>query len=140
MGARQKEWARQARIRLTLALGGVCQVCAGKDSLTFDCREPMGGSHHAWDSSSRMSFYRAQARTGNITLLCHFCNSCKAGMSPDEYMSAVQHVRTSERIHRASYSPGEGTALTPADRRECFRFVCSTIRAFRDGPEQIKSA
>ena len=137
MGARQKQWARAAKYRLTLALGGVCQVCATDRELTFDCIEPQGADHHAMDSSRRMSFYRGQARAGNVALLCHFCNSCKSGMTALEYRSALQHVRTSERIHLQSSTPGEGTPLSPSDRRECFRFVCSTLRAIRNGPRAI---
>lgn len=129
MGARQKDWARRARIRLTLALGGVCQVCGEANNLTFDCLVARGGAHHRFDTSARMSFYHREARAGNVALLCHFCNSCKADLNRSDYESAVQFVRQSESLLSQSGTPGGEHAMTPAVRRECWKEITSRIRA-----------
>lgn len=79
MGARQKEWARRARSRLMEELGEVCAECGEVACLTFDCIEPKGSRHHRLDTASRMCFYHAEHRRGNVQVLCLWCNSAKAG-------------------------------------------------------------
>ena len=71
---RQKLWARQARLRLISALGGCCAFCHSQDDLQFDCLEPAGHRHHALEPSARISFYRREARRGNLRLLCADCH------------------------------------------------------------------
>lgn len=140
MGARQKAWAKGARCRLVTALGGQCVACCSRDNLTFDCRKATGCSHHPWDSSQRMSYYRQQARMGNVQLLCGYCNSMKAGINPSEWEYALQHVRASASIQLLSSSPGQGTALTPAELRECLAVAVRKIYATREQTARIKAA
>lgn len=77
MGKRHKAWARRARARLLLAFGGKCVACGSTEELQFDCIRPMGSKHHAYDTSQRISFYRDQARRGNLQILCRLCNAIK---------------------------------------------------------------
>jgi 5-methylcytosine-specific restriction endonuclease McrA len=37
----------------------------------------MGDEHHKYDTSHRMSFYRAMHSVGNLALLCATCNAAK---------------------------------------------------------------
>lgn len=139
MGARQKEWARRARIRLTAALGGHCAACGERNNLTFDCLQATGSNHHSWDSSQRMSFYNKQARAGNLGLLCGYCNSMKAGLNPSEWSAVLQWLASSRHIHRLSQTPGQGNALSAADLRECLRVAVSKQYAIREATAQIKA-
>ncbi len=77
MSKRQKIWARAARARLIAALGGRCAACGLDTCLEFDCRSPKGDKHHRMDTSSRMSFYNEQHKTGNLQLLCERCHNRK---------------------------------------------------------------
>src|SRR5215831_5740316 len=87
MGKRQKEWARRERHRIKQLLGGKCQVCGSTTDLEFDCNSPRGSKHHGMDTSQRMSFYRAQLRMGNLSLLCGPCNSQKGNWTLTEFMN-----------------------------------------------------
>lgn len=87
MGARQKQWAKQARQRLLAELGGVCVLCDKRNMKTkgrrgrieFDVIIPVdGGRHHTFDTSQRICFYRQQHRAGNLQLLCSYHNAQKA--------------------------------------------------------------
>lgn len=140
MGARQKEWARRAKTQLMRWLGGECSICGSVDALSFDCIKPQGSDHHSMDSSRRMSFYRAQARQGNVQLLCQFCNATKSGISGLDYQTAREWVHESAAIQLHSGTPGRGTALSALELRECFRVACSRIRAIRQATELIKEA
>lgn len=74
---------------MMLALGNKCAGCGSAEHLTFDCREPMGGKHHQFDTSQRVSFYTSQMRSGNVQCLCFACNSIKADLSFAEWKSAL---------------------------------------------------
>jgi hypothetical protein len=50
-------------------------ICHSRDNLQFHCIKRRGHAHHAMDASARMSFYRAEARQGNIQLLCGGCHA-----------------------------------------------------------------
>ena len=77
MGKVQKEWARKARIELMMILGGYC-VCGADDNLEFDCIIPQGDTHHKYDTSHRMSFYRRQHfQFKNLQILCAKCHNKK---------------------------------------------------------------
>lgn len=78
MARRQKEWAKRARIELLILLGGTCFKCGTEDMLEFDCIQPQGHRHHTFDTSQRMSFYRAQYKKGNLQILCERCHNKKA--------------------------------------------------------------
>lgn len=81
MGARQKEWARQARVRLKAELGDRCADCTRMEPeviLVFDCIKACGDAHHRMEMSQRMSFYHAQHKAKNIQLLCEGCNTKKS--------------------------------------------------------------
>lgn len=121
MGARQKEWARATRTRLVTTLGGMCVVCGSQTELTLDCIKPTGADHHRMSADGRMTFYRRQARAGNVQLLCHWCNSAKSGANPAQWNAAFQYVRKTEAILRLSQTPGGEQSLTAAEKRECFR-------------------
>lgn len=70
MGVAQREWAERKRDELREELGGCCKVCGTRRKLEFDCIIPQGDKHHKMEWSWRISFYRAQHRTGNLQLLC----------------------------------------------------------------------
>lgn len=74
MSARQKAWARMARLRLIQQLGGKCKKCGWTSGLEIDCIRPAGDRHHKMDTSARMSFYHAQHRAKNVQVLCATCH------------------------------------------------------------------
>ncbi len=131
MGARQKQWARGARVRLMLALGNTCRACGAQDSLTFDCLTATGSAHHAMESSGRVCYYRKQARQGNLGLLCGYCNSMKAGIKPDEWSRALLFIANSARLLLLSQPPGQGNPMSAPEKRECLRQIVSRIYAER---------
>jgi hypothetical protein len=103
MGKRQKEWARRKRAEMVTLLGSKCATCGAREELSFDCIVPQGHRHHTFDTSARMSFYRAQYRVGNLQLLCDRCNTDK---------SLAEHPRHNESI--PEYQPlGTGCAGDP---------------------------
>ena len=87
MAARQREWARRARERLLASLGRKCVDCGSTEDLELDCIVPLGHHHHGLDPARRVSFYRRQARAGNLTIRCSRHNSLKANLSLAEYES-----------------------------------------------------
>lgn len=121
MAKRHKKWARAKRLALVEALGGVCQGCGTTEALTFDCIEPEGDAHHRYDTSQRMSFYTAQARRGNLQLLCSECNALKGDLSRLLWDAMIQTLIDIEARRALSCSPGEGTRLSPLERREHLR-------------------
>lgn len=58
-------------------LGKRCTACGSLEDLTFDCIVARGSKHHSMEWSHRMSFYRAEAKDGNLQVLCNACNSRK---------------------------------------------------------------
>ena len=78
MSARQKAWARMARLRLIAQLGGKCESCGWEAGLQFDCIKPTGDDHGRKDTSARMSIYHRQHRRGNLQLLCALCHQKKS--------------------------------------------------------------
>lgn len=74
MAKYHKEWARKQRKLLMRVLGNKCAACGCRKDLTFDCIDPQGDRHHRFDTSQRMSFYRAQFRAFNLQILCESCN------------------------------------------------------------------
>ena len=68
---------REAKQDLRRALGGVCRACGTGDRLQFDVVRPVGPEHHSMNVYSRLAFYLAQARAGNLQLLCQQCHSSK---------------------------------------------------------------
>jgi len=80
MALRQRKWARVASRTLKKNLGGVCALCGHYARLTFDVILPCdGGRHHRMEFSWRVSFYRQQAKLGNLQVLCVHCNARKGG-------------------------------------------------------------
>jgi 5-methylcytosine-specific restriction endonuclease McrA len=77
MAKYHKEWARRQRILLLFELGGRCVKCGVTEDLEFDCIKPMGDTHHKYDTSQRMSFYRQQWREKNLQVLCERCHNRK---------------------------------------------------------------
>jgi 5-methylcytosine-specific restriction endonuclease McrA len=88
MGRRQKEWARDARRRLILELGGKCARCGSTVALQIDCIVPQGPKHHKFSPDRRMSFYSQQRAKGNVQLLCSECHSAKS--PSDAFYHAVK--------------------------------------------------
>lgn len=88
MGARQRDWARRERARLLRDLGPWCRVCGSTMFLELDCIKPRGHSHHALEWSQRISFYRRQARLGNLQVLCQRCNAIKGAKEMEEAFGA----------------------------------------------------
>lgn len=82
MARRQKDWAARAREKLMAELGGRCVECGSRRRLEFDCVTPMGGAHHKYDPSWRMSFYRQQHKENNLQILCKPCNGLKSDRVP----------------------------------------------------------
>lgn len=77
MARRQQVWASRALFRLRIALGAACAHCGAIEKLQFDCIQPQGHDHHAVGQVGRATFYRKQARAGNLQLLCQRCHSAK---------------------------------------------------------------
>lgn len=79
MGKRQREWARQKRDELRMALGEKCSVpgCGRTDDLEFDVIVPVDQPHHRIEWSARMSFYRQQFKLNNLDLKCSHHNGLK---------------------------------------------------------------
>jgi len=78
MGMRQRKWARKAAKRLKLVLGYCCACGCGRfQRLQFDCIIPQGDRHHKIEFSWRISFYRRQAKQGNLQLLAEPCHITK---------------------------------------------------------------
>jgi hypothetical protein len=121
MARRQKLWAARERARMVLALGSHCMGCGTEEHLTFDCIEPMGPAHHAWNAPERVSFYRAQMKKGNVQLLCVECNALKAGMTSYDWETVLCMVASKEALLRHAQYPGRGTGLEPASCREFIR-------------------
>ncbi len=71
-------WAQTVREWLLLKFGRKCKVCkttgTEKNGLEFDCIIPQGDDHHRAGFISRQSFYRKQAKLGNLQLLCQKCH------------------------------------------------------------------
>jgi len=84
MAKRQVAWARTARERLRLALGGLCVRCGSSLEIEFDCIQPCGHAHHMAGAVMRTSFYRKQARAGNLQLLCAACHRKKSALEPQD--------------------------------------------------------
>ena len=86
MAQRQRIWAAKARRELRRALGMKCAKCGSRDfrRLEFDCIKPTGHRHHKIEWSWRISFYRAQARAGNVQLLCGGVGGCHPKKSAKE--------------------------------------------------------
>lgn len=83
MAARQKEWARRAKVALMAELGGKCVECGTTANLTFDCIIPQGDKHHRLDMARRISFYRKQHyEHKNVQLLCKSDNEKKSDNQP----------------------------------------------------------
>lgn len=78
MARRQVDWARRARAKLIAELGGRCTVCGTTEALELDCIDPQGHRHHRLGVTWRICFYRAQARAGNLQVLCAHHNNVKA--------------------------------------------------------------
>ena len=88
MSKRSKQWARQARERLTTILGGQCVFCGTQENLTFDCIKPRGHEHHKFATDKRMTFYRREFQMGNLQVLCASCNSSKQANEQPVYIPA----------------------------------------------------
>jgi hypothetical protein len=71
-------WAKMARARLIESLGAVCAWCKSPEQIECDCIQPRGHGHHKAGSINRVVFYRQEARTGNLQLLCGPCHRVKS--------------------------------------------------------------
>lgn len=80
MGKRQKQWAAKVRDQLFDVLGWACAKCGATKKLEFDCIQPRGHTHHKYDWSHRMSFYRREHAAGNLQVLCATCNALKGNV------------------------------------------------------------
>lgn len=93
MALRQRQWAREWRLKLRRLLGMKCKKCNSKDylKLEFDVIIPIGDfdktgkerHHRAMEWSWRISFYRKQYAMGNLQLLCGRCNHDKSNKLED---------------------------------------------------------
>lgn len=64
-------------MRLIAQLGAKCSACGATSSLELDCIVPRGDDHHRLEMSMRATFYRREARAGNLQVLCERCNAAK---------------------------------------------------------------
>jgi hypothetical protein len=118
MAKRHKRWASRQRQLMIAAMGGACAACGSTEALTFDCIAPRGDSHHRGNAVERMTFYRREARAGNIQVLCDKCNALKGDTEPSLWLVALA-MSLSDEVHQsATGTPGGGTAWTIARRRE----------------------
>lgn len=95
MASRQVIWARKARAALITQLGGKCRRCGAVEPLELDCIQPMGHEHHACGFVGRTTFYRLQAKHGNLQLLCSDCHTVKtaadiAAQTPTTSLSEIE--------------------------------------------------
>jgi len=78
MGARQKQWAKRARLALIVPLGGVCTRCKcdDLDRLTIHHLQGCTWSEERrnLDPSTVVSRYRREALDGLLGVLCVSCN------------------------------------------------------------------
>lgn len=113
-------------------LGSKCAACGSTESLTFDCRTPQGDTHHRWEASQRMSFYRSQYRRSNLQILCQSCNATKGSTQSHIWEQCVTIARqsahqqalnplTTEQNITASGSPGRGPVLSSATLRSAIK-------------------
>lgn len=83
MGARQRAWAKRARLELKIRLGGVCEDCGLADlaSLEFHHRVPRRWSQRHVEQSMRIRRLKEEIAAGEVGLLCGPCNK-KRGEPP----------------------------------------------------------
>lgn len=91
MAKRQRNWAKRRSEQLRTVLGGKCSACGETEKLEFDCRQPKGHRHHTLEYSSRVSFYLAEHRRGNLQLLCKDCNAIKGAMSAQDWDTLISN-------------------------------------------------
>jgi len=119
MAKRQKAWARKARARLIAAFGSKCAICGSTEELTLDCITPAGHRHHRMDTSSRVCFYRRQAREHNLQILCDSCNNLKGdGLYSETLIDHAAH-------RKARFAPVPQSNTTDPSEIEEPVSVCS---------------
>jgi hypothetical protein len=123
MGQRQKMWATRTRNQMLLAMGSKCAACGTRDNLEMDCIQPQGDAHHKFERSHRMSFYRNQARKGNLQILCADCNAIKGDCSRDEWLLVRLTAEDRLAVQSHRISSRQGTSLTPTDRQAAIRWA-----------------
>lgn len=77
MGARQKDWAKRARLQLIEKLGGKCVRCGAVKKLEIDHIIPRDYKIEKYGSDRRISIYRREAAEGKLQVLCAVCNKAK---------------------------------------------------------------
>jgi len=77
LGARQKIWAKKARLQLIQQLGGACVRCGAKRKLELDHIIPRDYKIEKYGSDRRISIYRREAAEGKLQVLCAKCNKAK---------------------------------------------------------------
>lgn len=119
MSKRQKEWARNARLRLVIALGGRCVACGATEKLELDCIIPRGHSHHGMASDQRVTFYRRQASVGNLQVLCTRCNAMKGDDSMSDFLARLTTLLESDKnsnsIRSGEYCEQQRKAYSPRE-------------------------
>ncbi len=78
-----------------------------------------------------MRFYTAEARRGNLQILCHACNTIKADINPAEYRTALLWTRSSITQLLLRIGPARRSALIEFYARGIFRNIVSKLRAHR---------
>lgn len=103
MSRRAKVWAVQARARLMDAYGNECAFCGETTGLQFDCIINRGHAHHEFSTDKRMTFYRREAASGNLQLLCAGCNNRKS----HEESRRARRIEFADTITYPSFSAAE---------------------------------
>jgi hypothetical protein len=79
MGARQRRWAFDARLRLIEQLGGMCVHCHSTEKLEIDHKDGRDWIVSDYDPSARVCRYRKEVKEGLLQVLCKVCNKLKGG-------------------------------------------------------------
>jgi len=123
VGQRQRIWAARARDALRFALGQRCAWCDRRTStLEFDVIDSSDETHHRFEWSARISFYRKMNARGNLQLLCKRCHGRKSSAAataaayepipPDQLWWCNTHRRRADHFFRGRpYCTGPGIML-----------------------------
>ena len=76
MGKRQREWAKNKRLKLVEALGGKCANCGTTNDLDIDHIDGKPYLSNSIDQSMRVTRYYREYKSGvRLRVLCGLCNS-----------------------------------------------------------------
>lgn len=81
----RKQWIRRWRSYLRRQLGARCSWCQSTRKLEFDVLDSSDETHHRYEHSWRISFYRRMFANHNLQLLCDKCHGRKSAAALTAY-------------------------------------------------------